>query len=495
MMSERTKIVKDFVYFSGSSYVSQTLGIVTSVLIKMYLGPTLMGVWATLQVVLRYSLWSNMGILASSYRQIPYFLGKGDEREATRIRDTSFVFTLIMSCLVAIAIFVWSIINSAKYSEHVIFGLKMISFIIVATAIYNFYLSTLRGYKKFSFLSRLIVFNSLITMILVVVLVSSYSIYGLFFAILVSVLLSVVYAAIHTRYKIKFEVEPKRLIALLKIGIPLIFSGFVFSILMSIDKIMIVRILGAENLGFYTIAIMGVAYANTLPSTIGIVLFPRFQERFGANDNVEDIKKYLLKPVLVLSYSFPTVLGVIYFVVPVLVHYILPDFAPGITSFKILIIGCFFLSLTPISSNFLITLNKQLRVAGLTIIAVIVSILLNYYFIKVKGWGIEGAAIGTCIGYFSHFALLGFYSLSHFMKFKDMLRYLLTPFAVFLYLVAAILLLEYKINIHQVILEGMFKTALVIIFTLPILFWGNKEFGFFRHLKDAFNAKFRNGKA
>ena len=114
MMSERTKIVKDFVYFSGSSYVSQTLGIVTSVLIKMYLGPTLMGVWATLQVVLRYSLWSNMGILASSYRQIPYFLGKGDEREATRIRDTSFVFTLIISCLVAIAIFVWSIINSAR---------------------------------------------------------------------------------------------------------------------------------------------------------------------------------------------------------------------------------------------------------------------------------------------------------------------------------------------------------------------------------------------
>ena len=166
-----------------------------------------MGVWATLQVVLRYSLWSNMGILSSSYRQIPYFLGKGDEREATRIRDVSFVFNLIMSCLAAIAIFVWSIINSAKYSEHVIFCLKMISFIIVSTSVYNFYLSTLRGYKKFPFLIRLTVFNSLMTMILVVVLVPSYSIYGLCFAILVSVLLSVVYAASYTRYKIKFEIR------------------------------------------------------------------------------------------------------------------------------------------------------------------------------------------------------------------------------------------------------------------------------------------------
>jgi len=69
------------------------------------------------------------------------------------------------------------------------------------------------------------------------------------------------------------------------------------------------------------------------------------------------------------------------------------------------------------------------------------------------------------------------------------------PFVAFIYLVAAVLLLEYEINIQQVFLEGLVKSALLIIITLPILIWGNKKFGFSSHLKDAFNVRFRSGKA
>jgi O-antigen/teichoic acid export membrane protein len=494
-MSEKQAIVRDAVYYTGSSYICQLLGIITSVLIKWFLGPSLTGVWTALQVVLRYSTWSHLGIQSAAAREIPYFRGKGDEHEASSIRDTSFCFSLIMSCIAGAVIFIWSIIYGNKFPHHVVFGIRIISLIVVATAIYNFYLVALGGYKNFSFLSKLKIFNALITLILVVVLVPLFNIYGLFFAALFNVLLSIAYAVINTHYQIKFEIERARIFALLKIGVPLVFGGFAFTILMSIDKIMIIRMLGAEKLGFYTIATMGVTYAYTLPSNLNIVMFPRFQEKYSINDSVEDIKKYFLDIILVLSCMLPVLLGVLYFVVPVLVHYILPKFTPGIASFKILIIGCFFLSLTPTSTNFLITLNKQVRLAGITIITIFISILLNYYFIKVKGLGINGAAIGTCIGYFGYFTLLSVYSLAHFMKYRDMLHYFMKPFVAFIYLVAAILLLEYEINIQQVFLEGLVKSALLIIITLPILIWGNKKFGFSSHLKDAFNVRFRSGKA
>jgi len=494
-MNEKQRIIKDAIYYTASSYICQLLGVVTSVLIKWFLGPSLTGIWTTLQVVLRYSIWSHLGILPAAAREIPYFRGKGDEYEASNIRDLSFCFSLIMSCIAGIAIFTWTMINGDKFPHHVIFGIRMISLIVIATSVYNFYLVALGGYKNFSFLSKLTVFNALMTLILVVILVPRFNIYGLYFATLFNALLSIAYAVIHTRYKIRFKIEWKKIIALLKIGIPLIFGGFVFTIFMSIDKIMIVKMLGAEKLGFYTIAIMGVTYAYALPTNLSIVMFPRFQERFSLNDSVEDIKKYFLDLMLVMLCILPTLLGVLYFIVPVMVHYVLPKFTPGITSFKILIIGCFFLSFSPVNSNFLVTLNKQLKLAGITIIAIFLNILLNYYFIKVKKLGIEGAAIGTFVGYFSYFVVLNLYSMTHFMKIVDTLLFLLKPFIVFIYFVASIALLEFTLNIHQVLVDGLVKSVLITIIMLPILIWGNKRFGFFGHFKDAFIMRFKSGKA
>jgi hypothetical protein len=59
------------------------------------------------------------------------------------------------------------------------------------------------------------------------------------------------------------------------------------------------------------------------------------------------------------------------------------------------------------ANNFLVAIDKYLRIVPVLAGAIVINFLLNFYFIS-KGWGVEGVALGTSIS-FAFYGLLTYF--------------------------------------------------------------------------------------
>ncbi len=473
-MSQADKIIKDSTKYTVSTIIAQVIGIFTSIAIRRFLTPEMMGIWAILLVVLNYLLFAHLGIFTAVGVKIPYLRGKNKDNEIQIMRNTAFTFGIIISFVMMAVLFIVSFVFAHRMPYYVILGIRMIALIITTTLFYNLYIVMLRADKNFSLLSKAVVFNSVAMFLFIAILAYFFRLKGVYFATFFATLASWLYIRFRTRYNLKLTFKLHQALALSKIGLPILIGGIAYTILISIDKIMIIRMIGAKELGFYSIAILALTYTNTFPKLFGIVIFPNMQEAFGRTDSKEHILGYVKQPALIMAYIFPALLAAAYFAIPVLVYYVLPKYILGINSMKILLCGCFFISLVPLAQNFVISINKQVVLIPITAAAVIFGIGMNYSMIKM-GYGIGGVAFGISVAYLVYFIAMFCYALIHCEKWPKIYEFFIRIFIPFLYSVVIVLALEYFVKVGSVINKALVQAPIFYLAYLPMIWYINKK--------------------
>jgi len=332
----------------------------------------------------------------------------------------------------------------------------------------------LRADKDFMCLSKAVVFNSVAMLVFVTSFTYVWGLRGIYFATLLATVVSWFYIAVNTNYLFKFRLEAAKLAELIKVGLPILLVGIAYTFLISVDKIIIVKILGARELGFYSIAILAFTYANTFPKLFGIVIFPSMQEAFGETDSKVHIMGYVKEPALIMSYIFPALLAAAYFGIPVMVYYVLPKYAMGVVSMKILLSGCFFISLAPLAQNFAISVNKQAILIPLTASAVFFGLGLDWWMLK-SGYGINGVALGTSVAYFVYFAALFSYTLSHCEKARDIAVFLAKVSFPLFYAVCAAVAIDRIVSESSMMFSAIIKSMIFYLAYLPMLLYVEKK--------------------
>ena len=71
----KKEILKDTVGYSLANYISQAIGMVNSVLLRNFMGPTSMGVWSVIQVILGYCGYASLGTTRALARDYPILRG------------------------------------------------------------------------------------------------------------------------------------------------------------------------------------------------------------------------------------------------------------------------------------------------------------------------------------------------------------------------------------------------------------------------------------
>jgi|TARA_B100001964_G_C14231442_1_gene600231 O-antigen/teichoic acid export membrane protein len=457
----KKRILKDTSLYSLANFLVQFVGIVTAIVIRRALGPTLVGVWELLKIVLSYSMYSDMGVSTVAYRDIPFHVGQQNEQEAVKAKNTCFFYTITVSLLMSALLIAGSMFRCDGYPREIIVGLRVIGLILVMTSVYNFYILLMRAYKNFVVLSQTIVINAVLVLVFTVILVPRFKIYGMYMAISVALLICCIYIFIRTKYTFRLTFDLEKLKYMIRTGAPMLLSGIGFVLLISVDKLMIAKYLGFEEVGFYTIASMATITLITVPKSFSIVVFPSMQEHYGRVENIAEIKSYLFQPIKLIVYFMPFFIGISYFIVPVLVSYVLPEYVPGIIAFKILMGGVFFVCVAYPSSIFMLTINKQVRLAVLVFISVAISVLMVYFSIQ-RGLSLQGVALSMSISYFIYFILITVDSLHRVSGFKENCKVLLIVFGSFLYFLIIVLCIEKFIVLESSILN-MFMHIVVFI--------------------------------
>ena len=127
---------------------------------------------------------------------------------------------------------------------------------------------------------------------------------------------------------------------LVKVGIPMLISGYVWSVFQVADQTYISANFGEEQLGLYTLS----RYCNMafmiLPQAINSVLYPKAAARYGKTGDPKILRKFWSKSIILYSLIMIPLVGLLYIVAPLIVPYVMPKYVGGIECMKINLISC-----------------------------------------------------------------------------------------------------------------------------------------------------------
>lgn len=474
-MSRKAKILSDSIIYTVSTLFSQICGVLTSILTRRYLTPEIMGIWASLMLFVNYASFAHLGLFTAVEIRVPYLKGKGLLQEIQRVRETSIFFCSLINLIILIILFALSYRHYSIHSDaSFVLGMRMMSLIVVATLFYNLYIGFMRADKDFRSLSWSLVINSLFMLVLVIALVSKWSINGMYLATAVSSAASVLFLIWRSRYKLRLHFDKEIFFSLGKIGMPFFVAGFVYTFLLSIDKLIIIKMLGMQQLGFYSIAILVMSYTSTFPKIFGIVMTPNVQEEYGKTDSVQHIMKYVRNPAEIMALFIPVLLAAAYFMMPIIVQLFMPKYILGIQSMKLLLVGCFFISLTPLAHNFFVAVNQPIKLALGTLFAAGAGWLTIYFLIK-SGYGIEGVAVGTSFAYFAYFAFCFCYALKNERSIKKLIMFFMKVLFPFIFSATIVFLTDSLLISENIICDSIVKMVIFLILYLPFLLFMDKK--------------------
>ncbi len=470
----KKKITNDFLVYATATYITQALGILTSLAMRYFLEPSIMGVWSILDLVLAYSLYSSLGVLTALTTELPYYVGRGELDKAKETRNVSFSFNLASSIFVSFLFILWACFFGAQHSSYFRWGIIMLAFVLVSTSLYNFYISLMWAEKNFSLLGKAIVVNAAVYLILVFVLVPQFKLAGLLTTAMLSALAAALFLHIGSKPKLSLELNMHKIKEHLKIGLPLMAAGLSYLFFMGVDRIMIAKFLDVTAVGHYSIAILVVTYSNTIPKLLATVVFPSLQERYGKTGSHKETSSFITKPTILLSYSMPGLLGLAYFTAPYLVAGLLPKYVPGLTAMRIMILGTYFLSLSQPVQSYLTTIYKRLHLIPIVALGAGSAIAISYYLI-LKGYRLSGVAAGMSFGFFVYYSVLLFYVFRHFFTLKQTAAFYGETFLCFVYFVGMTVGIDKWIHFPSGLLEWLSKCLIFCVFCLPLLWIVNKK--------------------
>jgi len=251
-------------------------------------------------------------------------------------------------------------------------------------------------------------------------------------------------------------------------------AGVLGVILLTVDRIMIAKMIGITYVGYYGIGIMARNYVNALSSNFGTIIMPHMMESYGNTAKTDSMRKFVIVSTELIACLLPPVLGGIYIALPLLISVILPKFTPGILVVQILLLDMFFRSCNPQFKHFLVALGKQKGLILITVFAIILNIILNYLLIS-RGWGICGVAISTSITSFFVFLILLIYAVSHFNEKINMLRFILKLTVPVCYTAFIIVVADSLVTVNNMYAKTVISLLILAVFSLPIYLYVNKR--------------------
>ena len=366
------------------------------------LGPATWGIWQLLYLILAYSSFIHLGVINGMNREIPVLNGRGDQQSASLIRAVSLGFVLASSMLAGLAIFIFALSIDTMTAAV---PLRWMPMLLIMYLLHRYLEVYLRSDKLFGHVSLQQLLLAVAFPVIAVPLLSVHELSGYIVGQTIAIGLTCLFIIKISPVCLKLRFRLTETIRLLKIGFPIMTAGILYTLMMTVDRVIISTLLTMQQLGYYSLSILVMASLSLIPLVVGQQIFPRMAEAWGRTSKSKELIPWIRRQVFMsISLTAPMVLAA-YIILPPIVKHFLVEYTSGITAMKITLVTPLFLGMTSAFGNFLNTVDKQSYLLLFQILAVCLNIVLNIVFIQV-GLGITGVAIGTTIAFIIHSLLL-----------------------------------------------------------------------------------------
>ncbi|MGB7342170.1 MAG: polysaccharide biosynthesis C-terminal domain-containing protein [Phototrophicaceae bacterium] len=177
-------------------------------------------------------------------------------------------------------------------------------------------------------------------------------------------------------------------------GIRAYFAALFSFLVIRSDLFMVKYILGAEQVGYYSLSTTMVDMVYLVPVVVGTMLFPRL----SASNDAKNKRHLTFQISGLIALLMLAIIVVTYFIAPLAITIVYgADFLPAVPAFRILLLGIFFMSINTIFMNYFAATGMPAITVYSPGIAAIINIIANIYL--TPRYGIEGTAIASVIAY------------------------------------------------------------------------------------------------
>lgn len=482
---ESRKLAWDFAYLAGTSYLTQLCALILGLFTKRILGPENLGIWSLLLIIISYVNCLNFGIFDAAWKELAFSHGKNDIETEQDIKNNMFTSTRCISLIISVSILIWGGIEFNNNNKIFAIGLVSVAFQIPFIFINSGYTAIYRSLSYFSQLSRISVLSSIIGSIFNLIIVIYFNIIGIFISSLLWVLLNtLLFKIIVGKDKIlnySFSASFQTSTKLILIGIPILLSGIMFTIIRSFDSLMVNKFLSSQALGYYSIGIFLGNFLINIPAQLSTVLFPKYQiEYAGSSENVLGLERLLYMTGIMNCYFILPIVAP-FFIISVnpLFNIFLPNFLPAINVTYILIISCLPLVIYHPPLHFMITFNQKRKViiSSLLSICAFSLIILSGLLYSVS---LNSIAISAILANIAVISIIWGFALSIVHSIKDTIIIIIKLLFPVGYIAIASLVvcsfIHFRGNsfINIVVNSGLQWVALIII-NLPLIIFADKD--------------------
>ena len=393
------KFVRDTAGIALSQYLSRFVQMFRGLIAARVLGPSAYGAWNALLLVVDYGLLTQLGLQQGLDQEVPSSLARETREESDRLKRGGIAGMIALWGIFALGVGVYLLVKPRRLAEG--WGetgvLLMVGSVLLQQFIF-YHGTLLRSHGRIGAVSVSLSIQAIVGGLAGLALLWPFGVWGLLIGWLVGQLAALVYIRREGAAVAPLSFWPNEgTRRLLVRGFPIFLFIASSTVLKSIDRIMILKFLSVEALGYYSIGLMGVSMLLYLPESIAYVLYPRLIASFAADGDARRTAGIMVRPLAVVAWLMPLLIGVSVFWVREFVLLFLPQYEPGVRALSTLLFGSLGLALAVVPSFYLMSIRRQVELLPLALLAIVLDVALILVFLN-AGAKIEGVALAVALG-------------------------------------------------------------------------------------------------
>ena len=390
--------LENFIFYGGLSMLQKALPFITLPIVTRFLvEPSAYGIADMFNLLISFgSTLAVLGIYDAIFRE--FFEEKDNKEYQKKVTSTGINIVLISGLIIMILVVIFRCFIGKK-----ILGGEVYSNLIVLSGV-GIYLSAInsivsvptrmRNQRKV-YLIRSITFPIIGFGITIISIKLGYTYEALIYGTIGMSTISVISFYFINKNDFSLKIFDKKVAKeLLKIGLPLVPTFLIYWIFNSMDRIMINRILGASELGIYTVGSKVASVSQLIYSAFagGWSYFAfstmKDEKQVETNSKIFEYLGVISIAVYILAQPF---------ISPVFNLFLKGDYIRGKEVFSFLFLSPLILMLYQTVGNQVIVIKKSYLTTLALLFGAVLNIILNLLFIE--SYGIRGAAFSTLNSY------------------------------------------------------------------------------------------------
>lgn len=379
LIRERNKTGNMIFFTSSASLFGNVLTLISGLLVAKWMLPEDLGFFNSFSILTSYIILIQLGIPSGLSRELPFQMGKGDQKNVEELAAAAQFWGLLLGILVLLGSIIAGVFFLIQGKLELAAGSVVVGVTSFQALYVTKYLQIL--FRSNAAFNKLAVINTATSVMafIGVGFVWKFGFYGLCLRALLVTFVDFGLTFFWRPLKVNPVWSYRRFVELFKSGMPIYSVASIYGLWPVFERTVVLLLGGTKSLGLYALATIVDGTLKTVQTSISSICFPKMSYAFGQGAGFRELMLIPLKFVGINLGLNAIVLVAGWLLLPFIVSWLLPNYIAGVEAAQWMLVVSL-VSILSIFSNVYMVIKKNIDRLKAYLIGMLVWAILLYYF-------------------------------------------------------------------------------------------------------------------